>query len=79
MKEAKYNRGTIKLNSETGEHSIVLTKAWQTIAGQLLNVANNTPGVDTRNKATRGRPPKEASPEVTHEKVSESVSAEASA
>ena len=59
MKQAKYNRGTIKLCSESGQHSIVLTKKWRDITEPMMAAANNTPGIDLRDKPAMGRPVKE--------------------
>ena len=71
MKQAKYNRGTIKLSSESGQHTIVLTNKWRDITAPLLDTANNTPGIDLRDKPVMGRPVKET--------LSEQVKAESKA
>ena len=77
MKEAKFNRGgTVVLCTDTG-HSMPLTKSWRRLPPPLEDVAKNTPGVDIRDQPARGRPPKNPQQKVTHEEVSESISAKA--
>ena len=69
MKQVKYNRGTIKLCSGSGQHSIVVTKKWRDITDPLIDAATNTPGMDLRSKPAMGRPVKAPQTETLNEEV----------